>query len=77
MYKKVIHIYIYIFFLRVFFHIGYYKILDIVPCAIQFIFIAFFVYSSVFINTVLLIYPPTLFPLVAIILYSISVSIFL
>ena len=30
-----IHIYIYILFFRFFFIIGYYKILNIIPCAIQ------------------------------------------
>ena len=35
MYNKVIQLYIYIFFLILFFITGYYKILNIVPCAIQ------------------------------------------
>ena len=37
MYSKVIQLYIYIFlfFFRFFFHIDYYRVLNIVPCAME------------------------------------------
>ena len=49
MYSKVIQVYIYIFFFRFFSIIGYYKILNIVPCARQEGLVAYlFIYSSVY-----------------------------
>ena len=48
MYSKVIQLYVYILFFRFFSIIGYYKILSIVPCAIQYrsLLVICFVYSS-------------------------------
>ena len=60
-----VYIYIYISFFRFFSHIGYYKILSILPCAIQQVFIGFLFYiqQCMTINPNLLIYPsPSLSP---------------
>ena len=43
-----IYIYIFFFILHIFSSIGYYKILNIVSCAIQCILIVYFVYSRVY-----------------------------
>ena len=47
-YRKVIqfYTYMYIFFFRFFSIIGYYRILSIVPCAIQWVLVVYFIYSS-------------------------------
>ena len=42
---SVIYIYIYIFLFRFFSLIGYYKILSIVPCAIQYILVGYLFYT--------------------------------
>ena len=42
------HLYIYMFFFRFVFIICYYKILNIVPCAIQLDLVVYFVYSNVY-----------------------------
>ena len=49
-YSKAIQlcVYIYPFFFRFFPHIGYYKILSRVPCAIQQVMVIYFIYSSVY-----------------------------
>ena len=65
-YSKVIQLYIYIFPFRFFSLIGYYKILSIVPCAIQWVLVGylFFIKYCVYVNPKLLIYPspPPPFP---------------
>ena len=40
-----VYIYIYVLF-QILFIIGYYKILNIVPCAIQDVLVVYFIYSS-------------------------------
>ena len=40
-YSKVIHLHIYLFFFKFFFHLGYYRILNSVPCAIQYILVGY------------------------------------
>ena len=45
------YIYIYIFFFRFFSHMGYYKILSIVPCAMLYsrsLFVIYFTYANVY-----------------------------
>ena len=77
-YNKVIQLYICIFFFRFFSIISYYKILNIVRCAISRSSLSiYFICSSVLsVNPILLIYlPPS--PLVTISLSSMSVSLFL
>ena len=63
-YSKMIQLYIYIFFFRSFSIIGYYKILNIVPCAIQQVLVVylFYVQQCVSVNPKLLNYPPPCFP---------------
>ena len=39
--NSVIHIHTHIFFFRFFYIIGYYKILSIVPCAIQYVLVVY------------------------------------
>ena len=65
--------YIYILF-RFFSIIGYYNTLNIVPCTAQQVLVVCFVYSSVSVSSILLMYPspPFLFGL-----FSMSVSLFL
>ena len=41
-----VSVYIYMFFFRSFFIIGSYKILNIVPCAIQDVLVVYFIYNS-------------------------------
>ena len=41
---SVIHMYIYIFSFRFFSLIGYYKILSVVPCAIQWVLVGYLFY---------------------------------
>ena len=43
-----IYLYISIFFFRCFSIILYYKIMSIVPCAVQYIRVGYFIYSSVY-----------------------------
>ena len=62
-----LHIYIYhpySFFFQILFHIGYYRILSSVPCAIQQVFInyLFYIQQCIYVNLSLLIYPSSLFP---------------
>ena len=81
-------VYTYIYhFLRFISTISYYKILNIIPCAIEFILFVYlfhmFVYISIhiykilyvyiYVNLNLLIYPPTSSPLVTISLFSMYV----
>ena len=40
---KVIQLYMYMLFYRVFSIIGYYKVLSIVPCATQYVFVVYFI----------------------------------
>ena len=49
MYSKVIqlYMYVYIFFFRVFSIIGYYKILNIVPCAIKKVLVVYLFYKLI------------------------------
>ena len=64
-----IYIYVYIFLFRFFSIIVYYKILSIVPCAIQQVLVGYLFYKYIvaYFNPKLLIYPsPTFSPLVAI-----------
>ena len=71
---------IYIFFSRFFSLIGYYKILGIVPCAIQQVLVVhlFYIQQCVYVNPKFPIYPsPPFSPLVTISLFSMSVSLFL
>ena len=60
-----IYVYIYIFFFRFFSLVGYYKMLSIVPCAIQQIYVGylFYIQQYVYVNSKLLIYPSLPFPL--------------
>ena len=53
-------LYVYMFFLRFFSIIGYYKILSIVPCAKQQVLVVYLFYRQqcVYVNPKLLIYPP-------------------
>ena len=52
------HLYIYPFFFRFFSHINYYRILNIVPCAIQWILMYYmYMFACVYVNTKLLIHP--------------------
>ena len=63
---------------RLFSHIGYYRILHRVPCAIKrFVLIIYFLYSYVYVNLSLLIFPPPCLLLVSISLFSTSVTLFL
>ena len=63
---------------RLFSHIGYYRILNRVPCAIKrFLLIIYFVYSCIDVNLNLLIFPPHCLLLVTISLISASVTLFL
>ena len=83
------HLYIYIsrkrekqlFCYRFFSHIGYYRILSIVPCAIQQVLAVylFCIQLCVYINTKFLIYPSLipLSPLITISMFSRSVTLFL
>ena len=75
-YSKVIQLYIYIqpLFFRFFSHIGYYRILSRVPCAIQEVLADYLFYRQqcVSVNSVLLIYPS---PLVTINLFPVSESV--
>ena len=61
-YSKVIQLYIYIcsFFFRFFTHIGYYRVLSRVPCAVQQVLAGylFYIWQCVWVNPKLLIYPP-------------------
>ena len=43
-----LYTYMYIFFFRFFSIIGYYRILSIVPCAIQWVLVVYFIYSSMY-----------------------------
>ena len=61
--------YTYIFFYKFFSIIGYYKILNIVPCAIQEILVAYFVYSGVYLLTLNSQFTPSPLPLVTISLF--------
>ena len=56
---SVIHIHLYLFFFRFFSIIGCYKILSIVPCAIQQVLIGylFYIQQCVYFNPKLLVYP--------------------
>ena len=74
-----VYIYRYIFFFRLLSIIGYYKILNIVPCAIQqaLVVYLFYIQQCVSANPKLLIYPSPPFPLVTISLFSMSVNLFL
>ena len=49
-YSKVIQLYVYIFFFRFFYIIGYYKILNLVPCAVysRSLLIIYFICSSMY-----------------------------
>ena len=70
-------VYIYIFFFRFFSVIGYYKVLNIIPCAIQqnLVVNLFYIYYCISVNSRLLIYPP-LSPLVTIILFPFLIFIY-
>ena len=64
------------FFIRLFSHISYYKILSRVHCAVhRSLFVIYLIYNSVYINPKLLIYPsPTPYPLVTMSLFSMPMS---
>ena len=63
---------------RLFSHIGYYRTLHRVPCAIKrFLLIIYFLYSYVYVNLNLLIFPPPCLLLASISLFSTSVTLFL
>ena len=86
-YRKVIHLYIYIHIyiynlLQIFFCIGYYKLLSVVPCAIHgSLLFTYLIYNSVYMSRVIqtlnLFLPPHLSPLETISLFSMSASLFL
>ena len=76
-YVMYVCVYIYLYIFRLFSIIGYYKMLNIVPCAIQ-IFAIYLICSSVYmlsqIPNLFLLYP---FPLGNVSLFSMSVNLFL
>ena len=47
MYSKLIQLYMYLLFFRFFSHIGSYRVLNKIPCAIQLVLVDYFIYSSV------------------------------
>ena len=51
---------IYTFFFRCFSLIGYYKILSVVPCAIQYVLVVYVLYMVIYVSSAdpKLIYPP-------------------
>ena len=79
-YSKVNQLYIYRYpvflFLRFFSHIGHYRVLSRVPCAIQQVLISYLLYiqQCVYVNPNLPIYPSPPYPLVTISLLSTSVT---
>ena len=81
LYSKVNHLYIYIYllFFRFYSHIGHYRVLSRVACAIQQVLISylFYIQQCVFVNPNLPIYPISSSPLVTISLFSTSVTLFL
>ena len=63
-------------YVRDFSIVGYYKILSIVPCAIsRSLLVTYFLYSSIYFNPKLLIYPCPLFPLITMFVFYICKSI--
>ena len=66
-------------YIRFFSLIGYYKILSVVPCAIPYIFIgySFYIQQCAYVNAKLLRYLSSLFPLVTISLFFMSVGLLL
>ena len=73
-----LYIYIYPLFFRFFSHIGHYRVLGRVPCAIQQVLIIYFIYSSVCMSIPISQFIPSpLSPLVTIGLFSTSVTLFL
>ena len=78
--ESVIHVHIYIhYFFRFFFHIGHYRVLSRVPCAIQQVVISylFYIQQCVYVNPSLPINPSPPYPLVTISLFSTSVALYL
>ena len=66
LYSKMNQLYIYIYplFFRFFFHIGHYRVLSRVPCAIQQVLNSylFYIWQCVYVNPNLPIYPSPTFP---------------
>ena len=79
--NSVMHTYMYLFFISVFSHIGYYRILSRVPSAVQWVLVGYLSYilQYIYVHAKLLIYPSPshISPLVTVILFLISVSLFL
>ena len=80
-YSKVNHLYIYIYplFFRFYSHIGLYRVLSRVPCAIQQVLVVclFYIQECVYVNPHLPTYPSPPYPLVTTSLFSTSVTLFL
>ena len=80
-YSKVNRLYVYIYplFFRFFSHIGHYRVLSRVPCAIQQVLICylFYIQQCVYVSPNLPIYPSASYPLVTISLFSVSVTLLL
>ena len=73
-----IYVCVYIFFFRFFFFIGYYKILGVVSCAIQYDLVGYLILCTVvgiYVNPYLPIYAPS--SLVTASLFSMSAGLFL
>ena len=74
-----LYIYIYPLFFRFFSHLGHYRVLSRVPCAVQQILMSylFYIQYCVYVNPNLPIYPSPLSPLITISLFSTSVILLL